>query len=341
MNHFIKEIDAPWIIEIITEKFDQSAINAMPELSLVYGGAIRDAIAGLPLISNLDMIVSNKQFRTIISIFNDSPKWTKCKEARVISKATKHLNIPKTVKRSMCTGRLSGYTIGKTNSISNPNIIHTPGATHELTISISPSMVGGPSVMGSHEIHDARSHEVCTTSPEKQPFVSELYKKAFPIEEILTYETQNGAKVQIIVIKPKQISITSDGFDALLDVVRNVDIICCGIAMDKNGNVFEIVEGAYEDCKNKVLRFNKTSIETIDMDNFERRIKKLEKRGWTSEINIKIVKKRWEKMDKIRKRREQRKKGDEKGERKEAVKSLTKSFGEETVFKDAMLKWNI
>ena len=62
-----------------------------------------------------------------------------------------------------------------------------------------------------------------------------------------------------------------------ISIAEEVDFICCGLVMNKEGEISEILNGAYDDCKNKVLRLNDKA--TI-MGNLKKRIDHLTKRGW-------------------------------------------------------------
>ena len=100
----------------------------------------------------------------------------------------------------------------------------------------------------------------------------------------------------------------SDGLQGLEKFrLNNVDIICCGLVMDVNGEIFEVLDNAHNDCLNRILRLNKFS-RTINVDFLQKRIDKLSKRGWKSRINMKRVKKMVEELEAIR--------GEEKPERK-------------------------
>lgn len=279
----MEKIDAPWIMEIVTERFDQSAINAMTESSLVYGGAVRDALAGLPLVGDLDIVVSSEQSRNIVLVLNDSPKWTIHRKA--------YKGRPKPMRWT----QIRGLPDPPPNVVfSNRGDATTREEREDREDEVTDSGIESPV-----------TQEISIGFVEIE---SESYKEALPIDKTLLYEAQNGAKVQIIIAKPEQISIISNGLNTLLNVIGNVDIRCCGVAMDRDGNVFEVIKGAHEDCKNRILKFNKDSIETVNIDNLKRRIEKLGRRGWTSEIDIEKIRKRHRRITKMRERKEQIKK---------------------------------
>ena len=108
------------------------------------------------------------------------------------------------------------------------------------------------------------------------------YKTNEAIKNVIAFETLGERKVELVRAK---IPFTKSYITAALKVVKTVDIRCCGIAMDIYGTAFEIVEGAYQDCLDRILRLNKLN-SGVNIENLKNRIAKLEKRGWTSRINI-------------------------------------------------------
>jgi hypothetical protein len=236
MSLYIKHIDAPWIMEIINERFD-NATDLMTGNSIVYGGAIRDAIAEMPLLGDLDISVSTEESDKLSKMFSGSSKWVMThNDGKKIAPLMPRLSSPK----------------------KNMDEAHIP----------VPGRRGGPV---------------------QKPFISmhsgdRGYGRHVPISSLVTFTTIGGIKVQIMTSK----SPHNDRFEDALFVPRNVDIRCCGVAMDRDGNVYEVVEGAYQDCKDRVLRVNKLTA-ALDVPRMIERIAKFEKRGWKNEINIKKV----------------------------------------------------
>lgn len=72
------------------------------------------------------------------------------------------------------------------------------------------------------------------------------------IKRITNFETFYNVSAQIIVAESSDNDI--DRFDTALKVARAVDFSICSMAMDMNGRVFETIRGAWDDCRNKVLR---------------------------------------------------------------------------------------
>lgn len=72
---YLQEIpNASWIIEVISEKFDD-AINMMTTNTVVYGGAVRDCLAGKELVGDLDILVAPGEYSILINRFVKNPKW--------------------------------------------------------------------------------------------------------------------------------------------------------------------------------------------------------------------------------------------------------------------------
>lgn len=66
----------PWIIETIDELFDDVLCQLDLENSYIYGGAVRDLLANMPLIGDLDIIVENPLFKETFDIFKFSARWS-------------------------------------------------------------------------------------------------------------------------------------------------------------------------------------------------------------------------------------------------------------------------
>jgi len=97
-------INAPWLLESLDEKFDD-AISLLPETCVIYGGAVRDLLAGLPIAGDLDIAVPHKQYAGLRKVFSDSVRWLikpgnipvprdyRRPSARIISGVTSYTNI--------------------------------------------------------------------------------------------------------------------------------------------------------------------------------------------------------------------------------------------------------
>jgi hypothetical protein len=211
-----ERIDVPWVKEVITERFDFHPIDCMTGQSLIYGGAIRDSIAGIRLQGDLDIVVSPDDFRQVVDAINNSPRW------RMYGS-----DIPKRARR-LSPARRSAY--------------------------------------GEH----------------------------VPLDKIVRFRNMHDVEIEVIMAKEL------GGQNPEILVPEMVDIVCCGVAMDRSGKVYEIVKGAFQDCKNRLLHFNTAVADVVDVDRMVDRIKKLERRGWKSEIDVDKIRKHRKRVDKIK-----------------------------------------
>lgn len=234
-SNYIAELpDTDHVMEMINERFD-GALDFLTEFSLVYGGAVRDVLAELPMEGDLDISAARCDFSKVVRTFRQSPKWqnASAKDAAFIA---------------------AQYGI--------------PGMT----------------------LPDIRSQP-------NRPTSNILAMEAF--------ESYRGRKAQIAV----HVKELEDPAMEALALARGADIVCCGVAMFSDGRVFEVIPGAFEDCKNRVLRLNELA-EVLHIDALESRIRKLATRGWKSEIDIR--------SETIKERR--KKKREEAARRKKASK---------------------
>ena len=209
---YLQEIkDTEWVIELISEQFDD-AMNMMTPNSVIYGGAVRDCLAGKALLGDLDIAVSASECTTMINKFVKNPKW---------------VNV---------SNKLSGAHYKKFGSVSP--FFGEPKRTRSYT---------------------------------KTP-------------QIMTFKTLGNKTVQIIILEPTG----DDPFQTVTTMVKQVDIVCCGVILTNDNKVFEVVPNAYKECKKHVLHLNNTCY-VKDIENFKQRIEKLSERGWINEIDINKV----------------------------------------------------
>lgn len=72
---YMKEIsDAGWVHEVISERFDNALALMRPD-SVVYGGAVRDALAKKELKGDLDIAVTPDAFMRMSEDFLENPRW--------------------------------------------------------------------------------------------------------------------------------------------------------------------------------------------------------------------------------------------------------------------------
>lgn len=212
----LKKIDLPFASDLLTEKFDDILELIHPN-AFVYGGALRDIAAGLPLEGDLDIVVSGKDYDYCISRITKSAKWR-----------SYYSRYDPLMKQDEKTG----------------------------------------------------------------------YRHSKIISNVSVFETFGNRKVELVRAKAQ----FSKGYiSASLEVVKAVDIKCCGLVMDIYGNAFEVVEGAHQDCLDRVLRLNKLD-SGFNIENLKSRIAKLKDRGWTSKVNISKATKTLEKIEEAAKK---------------------------------------
>lgn len=229
---FIRVIDIPYAMEIISERFD-NALELIGKNAIVYGGAVRDIVADLPIGGDLDVAVSSHTYNQVIVEFSSSSKWTMVGKGHAI--------------------------LGTNPAIPKPKAKRT-GNTPRFT---KPRTFGDDTV--------------------SSPYGN------MPIAETATFETFDTARVQIVKVRESRNGLSpKNASDSVLSLARDADIRCCSLSLNSIGEIFELVDGAYVDCKDKVLRIN-TIKEPDRFNNLEERIKKLEKRGWSSEISMSKV----------------------------------------------------
>jgi len=241
--------DTDWVSEIIIERFDAS-FELLSNNSVIYGGAVRDALAGMPLEGDLDISIPANDFNAVHQMFNVSTRW---------------------------------LAVGSDNMIAKPQ----------------------------------------SSYDKKRPMPV--------IRSVIEFEGVNGARAQLICSNSRG----STKKEAALYVPRNVDIICCGVVIDRNGTVYEVVEGAYEDCQKGILRLN-TSMENPSVESLKDRVAKLEARGWTNEVDMreaaKLERRKKPKDPRLKKTKPKKKKASVKGfiSERNACKEVTFDWPEAT-----------
>ena len=236
---YLQEIpDADWVQEAIAENFD-GVLELMTPHSVVYGGAVRDCLAGMELIGDLDIAVSQQEFSEMSNRIQTSPKW-----------------LPKD-----CSGIELEDGFGTIQKRWQP---------HKFTTS-------------------------------KSKGSGELARKLAPMSGVVEFVGAAGRETQLITSKQH----TKDPFQDALYMARMVDIICCGVIMTSDGRVFEVVPGAYQDCKDRVLRLNDDST-TLFIEALPERVAKLEKRGWKNLIDVNKALEEVRRKQALEKRREER-----------------------------------
>ncbi|MEA3296181.1 MAG: hypothetical protein U9Q27_03535 [Patescibacteria group bacterium] len=236
------KINIPNITELISEKFD-GILNYMLPNMLIFGGALRDIIAGFGLHHDLDIVASFSEGKQFIHYLETSSKWI---EECVVTQYKEQAKIMK----------------------------------NKITNIVSPHSI----INGMLDIN-------------KNFFYNKKFK-FYNQNNVRTFINSSGQKLQVVTEKPNLFDIENQ---SPISIVKTVDFICCGIIMDIEGNVYEIIEGARNDCLKRVLHINKNA--NIEFFDLNKRIKKLTNRGWKSEINLAKIKYKQINLNKITKKK--------------------------------------
>jgi hypothetical protein len=204
LNYKIK-IDIPNVVELISETFD-GVLNHMFPGMLVFGGALRDIVAGFGLHHDLDIAASNSEGKKFIQYLEMSSKWV---EECVVDQYKKQARIME----------------DKLSDIVSPH-----------------SMANG-----------------ALDLDRGLPYITRSKPSNYDnMQGVRTFVNPFGRKLQIVTAKYDPFTLEEQ---SSISVVKAVDFICCGIMMDTNGNVYEIIEGAKDDCIKKILRINKNAFD--------------------------------------------------------------------------------
>jgi hypothetical protein len=189
-----------WLMEVVGAEFD-GLLNLLNENVIVYGGVVRDCIAGKPLLGDIDLAVTPAAFQSVVQSFRIDPKWVELRKK-------------------------------------------TKSAAEYATFS--------------------------------------------SVGDIKEFKNIDGKVAQVM-----KSNVRGSREDKLYFLARNVDIKCCGLALNHKGEVLELVKGAVKDCINNVLVINpafKNMSDSSLASRMESRIEKLIGRGWKSEIDLKKLK---------------------------------------------------
>lgn len=217
--------DCEWVSEIIDEIFDGVLDSLLPN-SVVYGGAVRDVLAGMKIEGDLDVSINNHEFKNLVRTFKSHPKWIDASIAGKQSEATE-------------IARKSEDITATTTSIA--------------------------AILG-----------------KRDPYVDEDGRPHTPIKNIAEFRNVNNRTLQVISTEAESFELLKEG---AIKLARNVDMTCCGLILEKDGRVFEVVPNAYEHCKRRILRINKTATVT-KFNTLKDRVEKLVKRGWRLDFDV-------------------------------------------------------
>jgi hypothetical protein len=212
----VNSIHIPWMMEVIEEKFDD-IMSIIDNRCVIYGGAVRDIVAGKKIMGDIDILVRREDLKSITQIFENCSRWVKSNK-KLVNEEYERLTI-----------------INGTISYENPS-----GNIAQLIIP------------------DNRSNKI------RQKLLNKSRKNLPP-------SITNGKDQYSI--GPAQPEFTV--------ILENTDIVCCGLFSDIFGNVYEVVEGAIDDCKSGIIRLNENSIFLKSTRKLAiNRVNKLIERGW-------------------------------------------------------------
>jgi len=218
---YLKEINHLSILESIDEVFD-GVTSLMTENAIMYGSTITALLSGLPIVGDLDIAVSNQEFKILSQNVANSVKWIQV-DGKTIQE------------------REAGMRFGSAKLIT---------------------------------MAESSNHSYPSSNP---------YAKAkhLPISNVVAFQTVNNARIQIIESK----SMTGDLLEDAIEVVRKVDFVFCGMAVDRYGRVLEAIPNAYSDCLQRVIRIKDYQPRT-DPKQMKARFHKYIKRGWSLGVSI-------------------------------------------------------
>lgn len=99
----------------------------------------------------------------------------------------------------------------------------------------------------------------------------------------------NSHNIKFRNIHSKIADITLCMDSSPVPIIKRTDLLCCCLIMDVQGNLYEAVPGAIQDCKDRILRLNPSCTSSIDKNRLLERIIKLGNRGWKSVIDLSLI----------------------------------------------------
>lgn len=221
-------------IEVLHSRFD-NAIDLLPEKAVIYGGAIRDILAKMPLKADLDILCHTSLYSKVLKRqFLDDPCW---------------------------------FLINEGDKSTSSSVLYGLTMVEEAKTVLD-------------KIHELPTVTAVSRSTKPSHSADNLSKY---LEQIVSFGNADGVVAQVMVVKQN----TQDDFmDLPLALAKQVDLICCGLVMTKDGRIYEVVPDARKDCINRVLRLNPNS-QIISAERTTKRIEKLVGRGWISAITDK------------------------------------------------------
>lgn len=298
-SSYLQEIpDTTWLIELISERFD-NAINMMTPNSVIYGGAVRDCLAGKPLVGDLDIVVTSTDYDILTSRFAKNSKWVRTHKQPQIRELNKQhftrSHFTKTHERKPLRGgpiTARAYTTkfldlsfekGSAPTLQEEALLRGRATKFSGTCdecSHTDSVIKDPSLYGKYSRKTLHTH---TNKSLLSSGKTSFYNKT--LTQSTSFRTLYDRIVQIIYPNITLDRYHSSSFQTIVQFAKRVDIVCCGVILTNEGKTFEVVPGAYEDCKKNILRLNDISNIT-HIEQLQSRIKKLEERGWINNIDI-------------------------------------------------------
>lgn len=129
-------------------------------------------------------------------------------------------------------------------------------------------------------IPEAHNSSLYARLRRSSPSSSDYGERTMPISETALFENVNSRKVQIIRARSSR-----KGVEAALEVISCVDMRFCGLALDRYGELIEVVPGAYQDCLDRRMRLNRIDL-TFNATSLKERITKYVRRGWLLDIDV-------------------------------------------------------
>ena len=222
----LEEINHLSVLESIDEVFD-GITSLMTPNAIMYGSTVTALLSGLPIVGDLDIAVSNQEFKLMSQNLANSVKWI----------------------------QVDGRTVPERSPSGNK------------------FPYGGGSYGGG-----SASLVADGTIKASNPYAK---SKHLPVSNVVAFETVNDSRVQIIESK----QMTGDLLEDALEVVRKVDFVFCGIAVDRYGRVLEVIPNAYSDCMQRVIRI-KDYQPRLDPKRMKARFHKYIRRGWSLAVSI-------------------------------------------------------
>ena len=237
-------------VEVLHSRFD-NAIDLLPDKAVIFGGAIRDVLAKMELKADLDILCHSSLYGKVLKRkFLDDPCWCLVHDDNEL------------------------MMVSETYGLSPPNseILYNPNPSTEVKIEYGKDhklpTITLPTITGPSRGAKASSG------------TDNLHKY---LEQIISFVNVDGVTAQVMVVKQ---NLSEDLMGFPLALARQVDLICCGLVMTKEGRIYEVVPDAQKDCVNRVLRLNPNS-QIISIKRTTKRIEKLVSRGWVSAITDK------------------------------------------------------